>query len=242
MHEIATAGLRLFAPALIPTCVNCVLEKYYLGVRRKDVSLLLAVCAGAVFTVPGAWLGGMLCGLNGVWSGVLAGQLATTLLLSILVWCKAGRVTLSPRAYSCLDDSFGAETENVLDCAARDADSAMEASRSLHDFCLRHGVRAKEAYMIALCAEEIAINIVRHGFAADRRTHLLELRAIRRNGKFILRFRDDCAHFDPTRYIELHRGDSPIDHIGLRMVMTLVSDAVCINSLGLNTLTLEIPI
>lgn len=44
-----------------------------------------------------------------------------------------------------------------------------------------------------------------------------------------------------TLYAELHKkGGSDVDHIGLRMVMSMVDEAVYINSLGLNNLTLEI--
>ena len=237
---MAVLGLRLFAVAIIPTCINCVFEKYYLGIRRQAVSIMLAVCAGAVFTVPGAWIGGMLNGLAGVWIGLIAGQVATTFLLSLLVWRRARKITFSPQAYSYLGDGFGVEEENVLDCMVTDMETAVDFSRRLHRFCLERGVSQKEAYYISLCAEEIAVNVVRHGFAADRHEHQMEARAVRQKDQVVLRFQDDCTGFDPVRYVELHHGDDPVDHIGLRMVMSLSRDANYINALGMNNLTLTI--
>lgn len=56
--------------------------------------------------------------------------------------------------------------------------------------------------------------------------------------KRIVRIRDNCVNFDPTKYLELHRSDDPVAHIGLRMVMGMVKEANYINTLGLNNLTL----
>ncbi len=54
----------------------------------------------------------------------------------------------------------------------------------------------------------------------------------------VIRIRDNCVSFDPTKYLELHQSDDPAAHIGLRMVMGMTKEAVYINTLGLNNLTL----
>ena len=54
--------------------------------------------------------------------------------------------------------------------------------------------------------------------------------------KCIIRVRDNCIGFDPTRYMELHQSNDPAAHIGIRIVMGMVSEINYINSLGLNNL------
>ena len=94
--------------------------------------------------------------------------------------------------------------------------------------------------MIALCIEEMTNNIVQHGFVKDGKKHSIDIRLVFRDGKRVIRIRDNCVSFDPTKYIELHKADDPMSHIGIRMVMKTVKNANYINSLGLNNLTLEL--
>ena len=68
--------------------------------------------------------------------------------------------------------------------------------------------------------------------------HSADIRLTFKSGKRVIRIRDDCTHFDPLRYFELHESDDPASHIGIRMVMKSVKTANYVHSLGLNNLTL----
>ena len=94
--------------------------------------------------------------------------------------------------------------------------------------------------LVGLCVEEIAMNIIEHGFTKDRRPHSIDVRMVVRDDKRIIRIRDNCVNFDPTKYLELHKSneEDPTAHIGLRMVMGMVKEAEYINTLGLNNLTM----
>ena len=57
----------------------------------------------------------------------------------------------------------------------------------------------------------------------------------------VLRIRDNCISFDPVKYFEVHKEDEGReDHIGIRMVMGMVTKVRYVNTLGLNNLTLTI--
>ena len=84
----------------------------------------------------------------------------------------------------------------------------------------------------------MANNIVKHGFDKEKRENSIDIRLIFKRGEPILRIRDNCRHFDPVKYTELHSSDDPVSHIGIRMVMKLVKSANYVNSMGLNNLTL----
>ena len=50
----------------------------------------------------------------------------------------------------------------------------------------------------------------------------IEVRLKVREDEVTLRIRDNCESFDPVRYLELHRNDDLVAHIGLRMIMGMV--------------------
>ena len=103
-------------------------------------------------------------------------------------------------------------------------------------FCLRHGQSPKVSNHIALCIEEMAGNIIRHGFSMDDKKHHLSVRVLYKKDQWILRFRDDCGPFDPVRYVPAEGADA----IGIRLAMTLAKEANYTNSLNLNNLTLKL--
>ena len=117
---------------------------------------------------------------------------------------------------------------------------AIEASKKLTDFCRERGMDRRTGMLVGLCVEEIAMNIIEHGFTKDRRPHSIDVRMVVRDDKRIIRIRDNCVNFDPTKYLELHKNneEDPTAHIGLRMVMGMVKEAEYINTLGLNNLTM----
>lgn len=86
--------------------------------------------------------------------------------------------------------------------------------------------------------EEIVLNVIQHGFKDTPGTNNVDLRLIANDDKTVIRFRDNCRSFDPTDYLELHRDDDPVSHIGIRMIMGIVKEADYVNTLGLNNLTL----
>ena len=96
----------------------------------------------------------------------------------------------------------------------------------------------RKAMLLGLCVEEMTVNIIEHGFSKDKLSHNVDIRLVLEEDSQVIRIRDNCVRFDPTKYLELHRSDDPAAHIGLRMVMGMVREAAYVNSLGLNNLTL----
>ena len=94
--------------------------------------------------------------------------------------------------------------------------------------------------LVGLCVEEMTDNIIRFGFPGDKQRHHVDVRLVLDGESRIIRIRDNCFNFDPTKYLELHESDDPTAHIGLRMVMRMVKQANYVNSVGLNNLTLTL--
>ncbi|MDO4521353.1 MAG: ATP-binding protein [Erysipelotrichaceae bacterium] len=117
----------------------------------------------------------------------------------------------------------------------------MDFSEKAYDFCLGHGAGKREAYYISLAAEEMAGNIIKHGFFRDGGHHTMELRVIHKKNSFMLRIRDNSHIFDPIKKMAAVSSiNDPSRYIGIKMVMKIATDVVYTSTLKLNNLVIRI--
>lgn len=235
---LAVPGLRIFLIGMIPNVLNNVIKCYFQGIQHTLITNVIAFLQSVGLTVVCAWIFSLVFGLTGFWIGTVVGQLLTLLVIAILVWRKCGAISFSDAAFSYLAPDFGAKPEDCMELAVGDVTAAVAASQRLCDFCRGKGIEPRTSMLIGLCVEEMTVNIIEHGFTKDKLSHNVDVRLVIEQDKRIVRIRDNCVNFDPTKYLELHQSDDPVAHIGLRMVMGMVKEANYINTLGLNNLTL----
>ena len=94
--------------------------------------------------------------------------------------------------------------------------------------------------MAALAMEEMAGNVVGHGFTKDRRRHSVDARVVHKDGDVILRIKDDCVPFDPSERLSIVEPADPLKNVGIRMVYKVAKDVQYQSILGLNVLTVRI--
>ena len=116
----------------------------------------------------------------------------------------------------------------------------MRVSERVQSFCLERGVDARRAYLAGLAMEEMAGNIVDHGFTKDRKKHSIDVRVAHKGDDVILRIKDDCVPFDPAERRQLADSGDPAKNIGIRLVFRIARDVQYQNILGLNVLTVRI--
>ena len=237
--NIAITGVRLFALSLISSALNTAFKNYYQGIGRMGLSEIISVLQSFVFAAFYAVVLSRFLDTTGVWLAWLGGETTTFLFISAIVWFKNKKISISAQAYAMLPDRLGAAEDECLDMTVRSAEESVQASETAADFCLRHGESVRDSRLISLCIEEMANNIVEHGFTKDSlKDHVIEIRLVFRDNKRMIRIRDNCVHFDPVAYMDLHKTDDPTVHIGIRLVMKMVKEANYVCSLGLNNLTL----
>ena len=237
--DLAVIGVRLFALSLVASALNTAFKNYYQGIDRIRLTEIISVLQSFVFIALFALILSRFWGTTGVWLSWLCGEAATLLFIAVRVWLKAGKIAVSSKAFALLPEQFGVAEENCLDVTIRSAKESVEASEKATAFCLSHGAGDRDSRLIALCIEEMANNIVEHGFTKDqKKDHAIDIRLIFKDDKRLIRLRDNCVNFDPVAYMDLHKTDDPTLHIGIRLVMKMVKSANYVCSLGLNNLTL----
>ena len=88
--------------------------------------------------------------------------------------------------------------------------------------------------------EEMAGNIVEHGFTKDKKKHTVDVRVVYKDGGLILRIKDDCVPFDPAERSAIVDPADPARNIGIRTVYAIATKISYQNILGLNVLTITV--
>ncbi|MCR5475426.1 MAG: hypothetical protein K6F28_09525 [Lachnospiraceae bacterium] len=237
--NLATKGLRLFALCLVPCALNTTFKFYYQGIGR--VRLMEGICVLQNFLLPSlsALVMGYLFGVTGLWLCFLCGEGAALVFICIYVWKSNKRVSLTAEDFALLPPSFTSPDERCFEYTIESDKGAVEASSKAIEFCLQHGEKKTTSALIGLCIEEMTYNTTRFGFDKGQK-NMIEVRLVIGDHEKIIRIRDNCIHFDPIHYHELHSDDDPIAHIGIRTVVSTAKEAVYLNTFGLNNLTLRL--
>ena len=234
-RAMAILGVRLFALGLIPCCVNNVLKNMYQSTERVRLTEILSLLEGAFWPVLAALLMAFLFGTAGVWFYFVLGELLTLLTIGVMVFRIKKRMPWRDGAAMLLRPDFGVRGDNLLEISLGSMGEIPDAVRRVEAFCRRHGLDHKTTNHIALCVEEMASNVIRHGFTADSRSHHLFIRLLRKDTKWVLRFRDDCTAFDPVRYVP----DENESGLGLKIIMAMASEVRYTSSLNMNNLMIR---
>ncbi|MCR5221370.1 MAG: ATP-binding protein [Lachnospiraceae bacterium] len=189
--------------------------------------------------IPSAILAPVM-GAMGVWISNPIGIVLTILTVPVYALLFWKHVPKTVDEWMFLPDDFGVPKADHLDIQIRSMEEVVQDSERIRAFCDGHDLGKGTSYYAALCLEEMAGNVVRHGFGADGKAHSLNALAIFKNEDITLRIKDDCIPFDPTEMAQLLADDPDADNIGIRMVFRIADDVNYQNLLGLNVLTVKI--
>ncbi|MCR5450854.1 MAG: ATP-binding protein [Solobacterium sp.] len=139
-----------------------------------------------------------------------------------------------------IPEGFGVSKDERLDLTITTMEEVVMIAEQTQQFCLEHGVGERRSYLSALFLEEMAGNVVSHGFVKDRKPHRVDIRVILKGDDVILRIRDDCIPFDPSERQKLTEHDDPVKNIGIKMMYRMAKDIKYQNILGMNVLMITI--
>ncbi len=134
---------------------------------------------------------------------------------------------------------FGVGEDARIDISVRQMDQVLTVSQQVIDFCRKRGIDGRTAYFSGLFLEEMAGNVVEHGFHKDSRPHSVDIRVVHKNDDVILRIKDDCIPFDPAERLEIADPKDRAKGVGIRLVYKGAKDIRYQNMLGLNVLTIR---
>ena len=232
--DLAVYGLRIYAPGLAFCCMICALKGIYQGTNRPGLTEIVCLGEGAVMPILAAVVMQWIQGTRGLWLYFSGGETLMILFILAVVAVMTKRNPLRSENILLLRPDFGVTEENMMEMDVRTMDDVITASVASGKFCREHGQPVRVSNHVALCVEEIARNVVQHGFQ-DGKYHSLSIRLQHKDGRWILRFRDNGTSFDPVSYVPA--SDDPASGMGIRLVMRMADEVRYTYSMSLNNLT-----
>ncbi len=200
------------------------------------VSLLDGVVCVAGFTV----LLIRVIGMNSVYIANVLNGVVIVIVIVGYAWIKKKGFPRNMDELMAIPADFGAPEEARMDLTVRSIEEVLTISRLVQEFCLSRGIDERRAYLAGLFMEEMAGNVVQHGYTKDKKAHTIDVRVVHKDNDVILRIKDDCAAFDPGERRSIAEDADMTKNIGIRMVFKTARDVQYQNILGLNVLTIRI--
>ena len=240
VYMMTVWGLRIL-PICMPFAIIYMHYVCYCQASGKTAFVhILSLLDGVVCVAGFAALTIRFMGMKGVYWASIFNGVVTVLAIPLYAWIKNKRLPKSVDDMMAFPESFGAEESERMDLTVRSIDDVVLIAQKVQDFCLEKGIDQRRAYLAGLSMEEMAGNIVDHGFTKDKKQHSIDVRVVRKDEDVILRIRDDCVAFDPGERQKIAESDDPAKNIGIRMVFKTARDVEYQNILGMNVLTVRI--
>ena len=132
------------------------------------------------------------------------------------------------------------EVSDSINISVKDINEIVKISSEVENFCVAHGIDARRSKMSGLCLEEVAGNVVEHGFTKTKKNKLsIDIYVSVIDDNVILRIRDNAPNFDPQSKLGEVEND-PCKNIGIRLVSKIAKQMNYQNYFGMNVLSIEL--
>ena len=237
-QAMALRMLRMLCLAILLNLVLTVLVKLLQAAEKLALANAITFLENAFQGVFALLFVGKL-GADAAWA---ANPVATALcLLAVMVYGLSGGADCwrDPLRFLHFPTDFGSAVDARMTLTICSQELVMDAARGLMEFCTRQGMSERACMTAGVCVEELAGNVVKHGFQ-NQKSGIVWVLATIQNKTLTLRIRDNCIRFDPKEYLRLSVQDYPSEHIGIRLVAGLAESVEYQNMFGMNMLTIEV--
>ena len=234
VHSMGVWSLLLYLPGVPFIAISMSIISLLQGMGDNRRSISFTVFSHLISPVFFAWLLGRRFGDLGIYASFTVSEIFVAVAMtSLLLLRKFQNRTIIPSSL------LNADVKADLKLVVSDPEQAVSASKQMNTVCLENGVSEKQAFLMALTAEELAMNSLTHGFR-DRKAHYLELRLIITGDTLVLRLRDDGRPFDLTERYKLINPDDPTHNIGLRIIFASADEVFYNSALNLNNVCIKV--
>ena len=236
--EMSAWGLKIFSLQFIfRTLIICYVN-YLRGIKEfvaGNVILIVMTITAAAF----AFGAPLTFGVDSIWYSYIFSVTLSLIFIMLFVKFSTQKNPLAWESLIFKLDSYGISKENYLEWEISDIDTLCKSCEKAVDFVKTHGGDDRKAMLLSLFMEELGKNVLSWGFQ-DEKKHRLTIKMMRNAAGFILRFRDDGIHFDPTEYYRIHRGEKSDENLGIRMVFSMNPEVTYLNTMNLNNLIIKL--
>ena len=237
---MAVPACRCLAVCLVFNLVVMITTRFYQSLNFGRLVTVLNVLDYLVFPAMWILLLAPRMGADGAWYTFILAEVTTLAVMYGLLAAKLKRGRFTLEQWIQFGSRFDVTAEDRLDATLYGMDDVIGISEYVHHFCARHGMDGKTAAISALAVEEMAGNIVQHGFHKDEKKHAVDIRVLYAGDHMVIRLRDDCRPFDPRDRIELVHPDDPVKNVGIRMIAGLCQEMTYQELFRMNVTTIVV--
>lgn len=237
VYRLTVLLFRIYPFCMPLTAINVIMVNYFQSSARMKIVHILSMMDGVIGTVLSSLILAPILGAVGIWIAHVLNGVYT--LIAVILYARIinGRMPHSIFDLLAIPAGFGVAEDQRLDISIHNEEEVTQTSQLVMAFCKRVGISSRGAVFAGLCMEEMAGNIVEHGFN-DGKKHMVDVRVVNRKDGLLLRIKDDCRAFNPKEKLALIDPEDITHNIGLRMVQRLAREMSYSNVLGLNVLTI----
>ena len=186
LRNMATEALRCYALCLPFLALNVTAANYFQSISRNLAADLVNIGIELALPATMAYLLSTFLGIRGVWLAFPLGHILLGLLILARFMLAKDRSRTGVESHMLLPSGFGVPPEDCVERSLQSMDEVVSLSGEVSDFCAAHGFGARETNRLALCIEEMAGNVIEHGFS-DGKPHRLEVRILVKDGRMTAR-------------------------------------------------------
>lgn len=237
--SLATRALRYYSVCLILYGVCIVIQNFSQATKKIVLTMIFCLCDEFVFIVLPVLILPELIGVDGFWLSFIVAQILTLLMYLIIVMVRKKKILPNFTDIMLLPKTFKVDKNKVFEYTATEEEDVMMASIGAEVLCTKNDIDTKHTNAIALCVEEMAMNIVETGIT-DPKKQRIDIKVAIKDEEIIIRLRDNCLAFNPIEHFKNDDEDDPMAGIGIKMVMKLAKDVNYISTMKLNNLVIVV--
>ncbi len=233
-------GFRLLPFCMLLATFSLAFVPYAQAAERKIIAVVLPIFDGLIGVVVCSFILIPKLKMNGLYiSNILNGVICVFVII-IGAWIVTKRFPRNLEEVMAIPDRIGVGEDERIDISVTSEEEVLEVSKQIGQFCESRGIDKRRSYFSALCMEEMAGNIVEHGFTMDNKDHSVDIRVVHKDDGIILRIRDNCSAFDPTQYHDIMCTGENGTNMGICIVYGIAKSVEYQNLLGMNVLTIRL--
>ncbi len=244
--EGTAQALRAYTVGLLFQMIVLVFANYIQCFSHYIIPVIVFFISNVVLVVFGEGYGATIATFRntnttaGIFGGVSVGYIISALILPVFIaiinWRNGRRYNLWM-----FPKDFGVSPGDEISADIRNQKEVMDFSQRAWNFCAEKGESERITYLTSLAVEEMANNVIEHGFTKDNKKHMLNARIVHKEDELIIRMRDNCVSFDPRKkYEQIFENDDPGSNCGIKMIMAEASDVRYTTMFNLNNLLIRI--
>ena len=238
--QMAVMIIRFVAVSNIFSIASYSISGSFTGTGHVRQSYIFSVLRDGLYPCLSVLALGLTFGMHGIYFSMPVAGLLTFVTCFVIPGIFNRRRPAHIRDLLILPEGFRLDGNELFEASVRTMEEALQASRDAYDFCLARGEDKKTAGFVSLFIEEMAGNTVSYGFEKTRDGHV-EVKLILKEGKRMIRLKDNGIPFDPVKWLEQNRSDDPEESLGIRMIVALARQIYYVPAMGINSLIVNLP-